>query len=138
MLALNRDSYPAIIIAPGDKVVYCAFDSRYSPELRGLVEGITREFLVIKQKARITRDEMDEPGLMTRLRQDYQDPHRRYLLVMNTQHRPRTLKIELEPGWQVEREDFHGLKGDTEDGVAAVRLAPREVFLFELVKEKSG
>ncbi len=137
VLALNRDSYAAIMLAPGEKVVYCTFDSTYSPELRGLIEGITREHLGIKQKIRLTRDEMVDPGIMTSLRQDYKDANRRYLLVMNTKHRPRTLELELDTGWKIEREDFHGLdklKYDEDDGVYSVRLPKREVFLFELVK----
>ncbi|RKY23138.1 MAG: beta-galactosidase, partial [Planctomycetota bacterium] len=137
VLALNRDSYAAIMLAPGEKVVYCAFDSSYSPELRGLIEGITREYLGIKQKARLTRDEIVDPAIMTSLRQDYKDANRRYLLVINTLHRPRTLKLELNPGWKIEREDFHGLdklKFRKEQSSSTVRLLPREVFLFELVK----
>ncbi|OQY03247.1 MAG: hypothetical protein B6I25_08290 [Planctomycetales bacterium 4572_13] len=137
VLVMNRDSYAAILLAPGDNVVYCAFESNYSPEIRGLVEGITREYLGIKQKVRMTRDEMVDPGIMTSLRQDYKDPDRRYLLVMNTKHRPRTLELELDTGWKIEREYFHGLDAlgyNPQGESATVRLPKREVFLFELIK----
>ena len=137
VLALNRDSYPAIVMAPGNKIVYCAFESNYSPELRALVEGITREYLGIRQAVRFTRDGMVDPGIMTSLRQDYRNSHRRYLLVMNTLPRPKNVQLELESGWRIEREDFHGLKALKCHPKAigtTVRLPPREVFLFELAK----
>ena len=137
VLALNRDSYAAIILAPGNKVVYCAFDSKYSPELRGLIEGITREYLGIKQKIRMTRDEMVDPGIMTSLRKDYKDSNIRYLMVMNTKHRKRILEVDLEPGWEIKKEYFHGLKAlrMSKSQPPTVRLMPREVFLFKIIKK---
>jgi hypothetical protein len=134
VLAINKDSYPAAVVAPGGRVVYCAFDSLYSRPLRGFIEGVTREVLKIPQKVRLLRDGLVEPGLMTSIRQDYKDADRRYLMVINLLPHPRRVTVELEEGWRVEKEYFHALAIDREAGVPGVLIAPREVYLFEIVK----
>ena len=50
-------------------------------------------------------------------------------LKANTLRRPRTLELQVEPGWSIERELFHELEVDE---AQHVRLPQREVFLFEL------
>ena len=130
VLARNRDSFPTILLAPGGNVVYCAFESEdYSAPLRGLIEGVTREKLKIAQHVRFLRDGLVEPGVMTSLRQDYNDADLRYLIAINTLRHPRTLEVQIEPGWSIERELFHDLKVD---GDQQLRVPKREVFLFEL------
>jgi len=138
VLGLNRDSYPVILSAPGGNIIYCAFESAYSVPLRGVIEGITRECLGIEQKIRLLRDGVIEPDVMVSLREDYKNPSRRYLLVINTLYRQRTLEVELQPQWEIEREDFHGLdklQFSSDLSHPSVSLLPREVFLFELVKK---
>ena len=89
----------------------------------------------LKQEVRLLRDGVVEPGVMTSLRQDFQDADTRYLMVINTLHRPRTLKVEAEQPWKVASEYFHAADQAVLDGGARLRLAPREVYLFKLVRQ---
>ncbi len=135
-LALNKDGYPAVLLAPGGHTIYCAFDSVYSAPLRGLVEAVTREVFGLKQHVRLLRDQLVEPGVMTSLRQDYLDPNTRYLLVINTLPHPRTLNADLEPNWTVQSEIFHPDQTVVESDHVTVKLAPREVYLFSIRKKQ--
>ena len=132
VMALNKDGYPAVTVAPGGQIVYCAFDSDYSAPVRGVVEGIAREVFGITQQARLLRDGTVEPNVMISLRRDYADSNRRYLMAINLLHKPRRLAVDLAPGWTVVREHFHDLEADIVDGMSEVRLAPREVYLWTL------
>ena len=134
VIAYNSDSYPAIISTKGGKVIYCAFRSNYSAPLRGLMEGIARELWGLKQEARLVgvESQITDSSLLTGLRTDYQDPNRRYLLVINSQYRPRKIAFDMEDSWKVEAELLHP------DEKASLfenwTFAPREVYLFTLVR----
>ncbi|MEX0653847.1 MAG: alpha-amylase family protein [Phycisphaeraceae bacterium] len=135
VLAYNSDSYPAVVADPSGQVVYCAFASVYSEPMRGMIEGVLREQFGLHQAVRLLHDDHTEAGIMTSLRQDYQDHDRRYLLALSTLSGERTIDIEtLEEGWQIKREHFHDLNLEQTEQGTRVRLPAREVFLFELIR----
>ena len=55
VLAMNSDSYPAVLTTRQGRVVYCAFDSKYNEPLRRMVEGILREQFHVSQSVRLGR-----------------------------------------------------------------------------------
>ena len=136
VLAYNSDSYPAIVATNGDRVVYCAFHSAYSSSLRGLMEGIARSVFGLRQEVRLVgvQSQFTDSSLITGVRSDYKDPHYRYLLVINTQFRPRNIKFEFEGSWRVEKELLHPEKSAST--LDTYEFAPREVYLFTLTDHK--
>jgi beta-galactosidase len=136
VLAYNSDSYPAIVATNDDRVVYCAFHSAYSSSLRGLMEGIARNVFGLRQEVRLVgvQSQFTDSSLITGVRSDYKDPQYRYLLVINTQFRPRTIKFELEESWRVEKELLHPEKNVP--ALDTYEFAPREVYLFTLTDHK--
>lgn len=134
VLAYNSDSYPAIIATRERQVIYCAFRSAYSSPLRALMEGLAREFLGIKQEARLVglQTRITDSSLLTGLRVDFKKPDKRYLLVINSQYRQRKITFDFEDSWKVENELLHPeVKPESFENW---NFAPREVYLFTLVR----
>ena len=132
VLATTSDGYPAILQSKRGDVIYCAFEPHNSEPLRALIEGVARLRLDISQEVRITRDDKTEAGLLVGLRQDHQNPNKRYLLVLNTLRQAITGTIELEPQWQVREERLNKLASPN----SQIKLLPREMYLFVL--ERNG
>ncbi|AHF93474.1 beta-galactosidase [Opitutaceae bacterium TAV5] len=142
VLAWNSDSYPTLLqTSTGGRVIYSAFSSDYSAALRGLVEGITREIIGLRQEARLVGNatDMTASAVITGLREDYQDPSLRYLIAINTAWRPQKTRLELPEGWSLQGEALHNENHKTTPTHATLNadsltLAPREVYLFTLKK----
>jgi len=134
VLANNTDGYAAIVSQANGQVVYCAFDSVYTNPLRGVIEGILRERMKLRQEIRLTRDDSVESSIMTSLRQDYQDANKRYLLAINTSNKARNVTLEMEPGWSVVHEKLNHVQAQGAGSKVSLNLPAREVFLFELKK----
>ncbi|EIQ02087.1 beta-galactosidase [Opitutaceae bacterium TAV1] len=131
VLAWNSDSYPTILqTSTGGRVIYSAFDSGNDAALRGLVEGITREIIGLRQEARFVSRAtgITASAIITGLREDYKDPDTRYLIGINTAYRAQKVRLELPDGWKLHSETLHSLETNSD----AFTLAPREVYLFTL------
>lgn len=146
VLAVNSDSYPAIVQNPAGNVVYCCFDSVYSEPVRSLLEGILREVFHLKQDVRLTNDDVTDAGVWVSLRQDYKDPNVRYLLVINTHARQRTVRMEFfekfakdagAPGWRFGKESLNNLTPlDGSPEQPTFRLDGEQVYLLRLTRQE--
>lgn len=123
----------AVRSSMGGRVAYCAFESLYSDARRGVIEQVLREQMGLEQRIRLLHEGRMETGIMASLRQDYQDPHRRYLLVMNTLARPCALELQLEPPWRVVGESLLHLPVHGEGNKATFEMPARQVGLFDLM-----
>ncbi|MBN1555206.1 MAG: beta-galactosidase [Phycisphaerae bacterium] len=141
VLAVHNDHYPTIVQSADGKVVYCCFDSLYSEPMRSLLEGILREVLHLKQNVRMTNDDVTDAGVWVSPRQDYKDANLRYLLVINTHMRKRTVTLELvekdakDPGWRFEKELLNNLTPiDGSPEHPTFRLDAQQAYLLRLRK----
>jgi hypothetical protein len=120
-------------VQTAENVIYCCFDSDYSEPLRSLLEGVLREVFDLKQQVRMTDDGQTDAGVWVSLRQDYKTPAVRYLLVINTHVRNRTVQLELPSDWQFEKELLNNLAPVEESPAGPTfRLSGEEAYLIRL------
>ena len=127
VLATNSDSYPAVVCTRGGRVVYCAFESRYSPGARSFLEGVLREILGIRQTVRLTKtgEETACEAVMTRVIRDPRS-EATFLLALNT--RPRQVEVSLESRHSFSHDLIAG-PGNAIDG-DILRIAPYGIVLL--------
>jgi hypothetical protein len=56
-------------------------------------------------------------------------------MVMNLLPHPRRLKVDRQGRWNVAREFFHDLRIEDSNDQQFIQLAPKEVYLFELIRQ---
>ncbi len=132
VLGWSADSYPAILRSHLGNVIYCAFKSQYTPGLSALTGGLLHVYLGQQQEAALLgSDNLPVPTVLENLRQDPQDPARRYLIAVNISYHPAVVRVTSGNGWRVVGEKIMGLPVSSGKS-PEVTLAARNAYLFVL------